>query len=473
MLKAILDAIKNGTIKAGTVLLVERLDRLTREGFTIGTHLMMEILRAGIDVHSTATGRVFTRPKDSTAEFMLAMEIGIEFFHAALDNEKRSERVGAAWGTKKSNALSGKAITNMCPFWLKAELGRPIAVIPERVAVVQKIFTLAENGCGSRRIINQLVAEGYAPFTRINDGRRGKIWTLPYVQRLLKSRSVLGEAQFYKKIDGKRSKVGEIIPYYFPSIISQAQFDTVQNQIASKNRVPAEKLNRFGGGNRGGGRYGTEVHNLFAGIAYNAASGLAMVYNAKSKKSPANLVSVWRQGVPQNRINYSRFETAFLGFLSDLDWKSVAGQSESAELKVAQAELETVLSELNRSSQNIAKLQGLVNEGVFSKSLFESLDNENARMVEYQTRKEILIAEVASARSKAQALYSPEDLVNAIRSGNPELRLKLKAEIAKRILRIEINWNKDGTIFCRIIFVNGASLDKGILFQDGDAVLCQ
>jgi hypothetical protein len=46
-------------------------------------------------------------------------------------------------------------------------------------------------------------------------------------------------------------------------------------------------------------------------------------------------------------------------------------------------------------------------------------------------------------------------------------------EIRKRIMRIEIRWNKNGTIFCRIIFVNGAKLDKGILFTQEGATLCQ
>jgi DNA invertase Pin-like site-specific DNA recombinase len=79
MLKALLDNLKAGKIRA-RVLLIERLDRLTREGMTTGINLMMDILRTGIEVHSTVSGRIFKFPKDATAEFMLAMEVGIEFF---------------------------------------------------------------------------------------------------------------------------------------------------------------------------------------------------------------------------------------------------------------------------------------------------------------------------------------------------------------------------------------------------------
>jgi hypothetical protein len=81
-----------------------------------------------------------------------------------------------------------------------------------------------------------------------------------------------------------------------------------------------------------------------------------------------------------------------------------------------------------------------------SPASINSLDEAQAKLVDTISRMEKLAPEVAASRSKAQAIYSPEDLLNAIRSGDPKLRLKLKAEIAKRILRIEINWNKDGTI---------------------------
>jgi hypothetical protein len=40
-----------------------------------------------------------------------------------------------------------------------------------------------------------------------------------------------------------------------------------------------------------------------------------------------------------------------LGFLEDLDWRAVAGESESAEVKATSAELETVLDNIDRTAQ--------------------------------------------------------------------------------------------------------------------------
>ena len=53
------------------------------------------------------------------------------------------------------------------------------------------------------------------------------------------------------------------------------------------------------------------------------------------------------------------------------------------------------------------------------------------------------------------------------------MRLRLRMEIRKRVSRIEIKWNKSRPTFCRIIFVNSAKLDKGILFTQQGVTLCQ
>jgi hypothetical protein len=93
-------------------------------------------------------------------------------------------------------------------------------------------------------------------------------------------------------------------------------------------------------------------------------------------------------------------------------------------------------------TRNVAKLQSFVDEGLLSKSLFENLDRENARLVEYTGRKETLAGAVLAARSRAEALYTPEALIDAIRSGDAGLRLKLKAEIARRVSRIDVRFGE-------------------------------
>jgi hypothetical protein len=94
---------------------------------------------------------------------------------------------------------------------------------------------------------------------------------------------------------------------------------------------------------------------------------------------------------------------------------------------------------------------------------------EQARLADCTRKHENLAAGLAAARSRATALESPEDLLAVMRSGDPEMRLKLKAEIRKRISRIEVSFDCDGfQAVCDIEFING--MQRGIIL-DGERVL--
>jgi hypothetical protein len=83
-----------------------------------------------------------------------------------------------------------------------------------------------------------------------------------------------------------------------------------------------------------------------------------------------------------------------------------------------------------------------------------------ARLVKDQTllttltvQKEELQATVDAAKAQCAALYTPENLLSLIQSKTPEandVRLRLRAEILRRISRIDIDFNAtfndDGTV---------------------------
>ena len=114
-------------------------------------------------------------------------------------------------------------------------------------------------------------------------------------------------------------------------------------------------------------------------------------------------------------------------------------------------------------------MRALVAERNFSHALFAAVDGEEAKLADYTGKREPLAAELAMARSRATALESPEDLLAVIRSGDPEMRLKLKAEIRKRISRIEVSFGLDGfEAVADVQFING--VQRGIIF-DGERAL--
>jgi hypothetical protein len=269
---------------------------------------------------------------------------------------------------------------------------------------------------------------------------------------------VLGEYLPHRLVNGRRVPVGEPVPNYYPAIITQSEWNAARAAVKAKTRF----VRKDGKPGFAGGR--TNVNSLFSPLVYDADNGVTMVFLQKQGDHPY-LVSKWQSRKKAHFLRLDKFESAFLGFLEDLDWKSVAGEGESPEVKAAASELDAVLGEIDRCTGKIARMQDLVNEGSFSRSLFEALDGERTKLRDYTSRKETLAAALAEARSKAAALHSPEELVQAIRSGkNPELRLKVKAEIRKRIARIDVafepieeddpRYRWDYFVYVR--FINGA-----------------
>jgi hypothetical protein len=138
---------------------------------------------------------------------------------------------------------------------------------------------------------------------------------------------------------------------------------------------------------------------------------------------------------------------SLLGFLTDLDWRSVAGESEPAEVKEKQADLDRMSAEVDRTSRRIAKLQSLTQDpDLISKSLFQNLDRENAKLVVYLEERAKLVSSIDFIRTKASTLYNPQDLIAIIRGDSVksnEVRLRLRAEIRKRVERIDLAFNAE------------------------------
>ena len=444
------------SIAPGSILIAENLDRISRQGPKIARELIASIVDIGVDIHIASIGVKLTPgwENDPGRSHLVDAELG----RAWKESVYKSERGSTTWQNKKEKAVNGLAITRCAPAWLTVEkVGTKPVVLEKRAVAVRRIFQLAGQGMGANRIVRRLVADRIPSFD--NGKTKGKAWSPAYVQKILRNRAVLGEYQPHKLVDGERIPVGEAICDYYPPIVSFEEWQAARESVNAKNRY----LRASGKPGTGGGRGG--VNSIFNPLVRDETNGgVVMVYHCKKGDKPY-LTSKWTEGKKAHRLRYDRFESAFLNFLSDLDWQSIAGESESEEEKAAKAELETVLPEIDRTARLVAKLTELANDPETVELALRQLKAAEARHVDYTSRRDILAAAVASARQKATALHDPEELIEAIRSGSPELRLKLKAEIRKRIRSIDLCFGLDGFgVVADVKFINGAI--RGIFFKD-------
>jgi hypothetical protein len=268
-------------------------------------------------------------------------------------------------------------------------------------------------------------------------GTIGGKFSRSWFARLLSDRSVLGEFQ---------PKGSGVITDLFPQVISQSDFDAVRLQMESKR-----KNGRYAGGNR---QRSTQADNLFSGMIFDLGYGddtrVRAMHFQKAQRG-TYLMSAFDKVRKPNRIRYDLVENAVLSFLNQEDWQSIAGQSESEECKAAKSELETLLREIDVTERRIQTMNAAmdaedIDTGAI-KVLASKVAKDEAALATLVSRKEVLRGNVEVACRKCEDLVKPEVLLDLIQKNTPEandIRLRLRAELRKRIWRIALMFVPDG-----------------------------
>jgi DNA invertase Pin-like site-specific DNA recombinase len=247
-LRTFLDAIGRGTVVPGSALIVESVDRISRQGIDEGYDLCKRILKAGVLLVTLSPEREF----DVSAVKSLtkgALELQLILERAAEESERKSERVREAWGEKRRKAREDKAlVTRWLPAWVE-ERGGERCLIPARAAVLKRIFALAATGYGYKRIAARLNAEKIPAW-----GTSGE-WTTSYIGVILRDRRAVGE---YRPRDRKHKPAGGPIAGYFPAAVSEDEWRAAHRAAVARGRMR--------------GRV-SEFTNLFTGLLTNARDG--------------------------------------------------------------------------------------------------------------------------------------------------------------------------------------------------------
>lgn len=321
-----LTAVRLGQVEKGSYLIVESLDRLSRQRVNQSLRMFLDILDAGIVVATLIDRRIYTA--ESTEPFELMMSVAL-MARANDESLHKSERVRSAWSNKRKNGTN-KIITARCKAWLKPRSDRSgFDPIPARADIIRRIFVeAADDGMGVHVIAHRLNTEGVGSFT----GRSG--WHKSYVLKILTDRAVLGEFQPHVVIKGRRQPEGEPFEGYYPAVIDQALFYRAHAALGRRKLA-------------GGGKKGVRVSNLFSKLARCGICGSNMTYVNKGGRGASALIcSSARRGMGCYKVGwpYSEFERSFLTFVRELDLSSVtenaATKSELETLRVKMAETE-------------------------------------------------------------------------------------------------------------------------------------
>ena len=228
--------VEDGTVPSGSTLIVESLDRLSRERVKDALPRFLDLLNKGIRVYTSADGKLYTSDYN---ELDLIISI-VHMSRAHSESSLKGERVSKAWKNKQALARSEKKpLGKACPYWLvfSDEQYHPIE---DRVAVVKRIFDLAIEGYGHRAIAKILNEESIPVFGSTRRNVSGK-WGSSSTSKILSNRALLGEYQPTGLVDGLRKPVGEPVADFFPPVISEVEFYSAQASRVSRNVSKATK----------------------------------------------------------------------------------------------------------------------------------------------------------------------------------------------------------------------------------------
>jgi DNA invertase Pin-like site-specific DNA recombinase len=224
-LGAFIGAVDSGKVKKGSYLLVESLDRLSRDRIMAALTQFADLLGKGVRIVTLSDGQKYD---ESSLDNLQGLIVPLAIMSRANEeSEMKSKRGRAAWEQKKKRAAeTGELVTRSVPAWIRVRDGK-MEFIARKAKVVQRIFELARDGWGTQRIARTFNVEGVPVFGR------GNGWTQSYIRLILKNAAVIGQYQPMRNIhkNGKSERVpdGDPIDNYFPPVIEPSLFYSVKH----------------------------------------------------------------------------------------------------------------------------------------------------------------------------------------------------------------------------------------------------
>ncbi len=233
----LLEMIENGRIPEGSYLLLEALDRLSREELLESVPMFIQIIKRGVIVITLNDNKEWNKAGlKNMPDFMYSVMLLAKAHEESLHKGGRVRSKFEEGRKKGSRKEFGSA-----PGWLKRKSKEhPWEVIEERAEAVRKVFELAVSGFGSKAIAKQANEEKWPIPTRDTE-TKPKIWHGAMPGRLLRMREVLGSHEYrlmgYEEIKERKWRgkaTGIVIPDYYPQIVSEELWHRARASIETR-----------------------------------------------------------------------------------------------------------------------------------------------------------------------------------------------------------------------------------------------
>lgn len=421
-----LKAIEEGMVAPGSVLVVENLDRLSRNEPLEGLDLLKTIIKAGVEIVTLHDNRRYTR-ENLSRDVVFLINALLILARGYEESDTKSKRLAASWQNKRRMAAQGQIVSSWVHPWLRVvgakKVGNrtdfsaaKIVVVEERAQIVRKIFKWAKDGWGYQRIAKELRSRQVPAW-----GRAG--WTITRIAKIIKNRAVLGEHQpcrYEGGAYGKRVPDGVPINDYFPRIVSDEEFENAQPTVTGNP----------------GGRRGKWVR-LLSGLLVDAQDRPMHVHAHAGGTFPTYQTAANRLGPDEKPARWSveHLERCVIAACREINWNRLYAR-ETTE----QDRLVSLLDDIAKEESTIKRKMENAAEAVLSGGAFGDLLKTQVQQLEQKL--DALKNERLKAKSKLDELRKasvaePTMFAQEVPSNLP-LRLKLRTELQTMLEKIQV-----------------------------------
>jgi len=342
-----LDMISSGQVVRGSVLLVESLDRLSRQHPMDAQVILTSILTSGVNVVTLDDNNVYSAEslREDWTELIRIISIQAR---AHGESQRKSNLSKSAIQKRRALALEGKAkFTTNVPAWISQYKDRDGVTqyeLNEHADTIRKIFELAKDGCGQMTITKELNRLKLPTYREKSTG-----WHQTGVGRILDNHATYGTFIPILKVGEGKEQVAAPIPNYFPAVISEEDFHIAQRH-RTRRIVKGRKGNRF--------------TNLFNGMCTceHCFGNMSINYSGPPGKQKPILrcYNSWRGvgcSVPAKYFDYESLERVVLDTVREFGISDFVGhKTKNTELTAIEEAIRrshTALAEIERKEENL------------------------------------------------------------------------------------------------------------------------
>jgi DNA invertase Pin-like site-specific DNA recombinase len=380
-LGAFLQAIKDELVPAGSLLLVEALDRISRQTARKAVRILEDVVESGVTVVTLNDGKHYTAASLDGTDFLMAILL---FMRGSDESATKARRLKASWEGKRLRAAKGEIQTGSVPAWIKVtgsaakeHRNATLSLIPERADLVRRMFEMFLAGEGKHAIAEAFNAE------RIGTWGTSELWHSTYIFKILSSPTVTGRLvpHIESHVAGKRIRTPqETIEDYYPRVIDDETFQRAQTLAASRRGTVRSR----------------SIASITAGIAKCPKCGSTMTRVMKGKRGGAPKLVCARAkagaGCKYHLVKLLDIERAFTRNAAQLHRPPITENSLASDIDAADEELYQLGKQIEAIVDAIERKPSL--------ALSQRLEERETQAVAVKTVLEQLRARAADSESR-------------------------------------------------------------------------